>query len=436
MKEILIYCHNKGPRLEYVSDFIFRESLGIPVKFTSRVIDLPNHEFAINYSLEEIRSVFQIVPFGLLEETGIRKQNIPVIHENDLPFLCPVKGPDLFFDPFSAIFYLLSRYEEYLPSEKDKYGRFKASNSIAGKNNFLNLPVVNIWIKVLLKKFTSFYPGIHFKEPEKAFIPTIDIDNPWAFLNKSFYRRIGGASKDFISLNYNRLAYRLSVLRKTSQDPYDAYEYILKAHPETLKIFYLMGNRSRHDNKISSRNPAWNELVKKLSEHFETGLHPSYHSHKKNKLILKEKRILERISQKKIRISRQHFLRFSLPVTFRNLIKAGISEEYSMGYPETTGFRAGTSLPFLFYDLEKEKVSGLRIIPFTVMDRTLKDYLHLSPGQAKQTILEMVMTIKKFGGNFVSVWHNESLGLSEEWEGWKEVYDYLLQKGNELNTMN
>lgn len=434
MKDILIYCHDKGPRLEYVSNFIFKEILEMPVSLSSRLNDLLKHEFTINYTGERIKSVFQIVPHGILEESGIRKQNIAFINEQGYPFPFPVKGPDLFFDPFSAIFYLLSRYEEYLPFEKDKHGRFKASNSIAWKHNFLSIPIVNIWIKVLVKRLTLFYPGLHFTEPEKAFIPTIDIDNPWAFLNKSFYRKLGGISKDFISLNYNKLAYRLSVLRKTIQDPYDSYDYITKVHPETLKIFYLIGNQCRYDAKISSRNPAWNRLVRNLSEHFDPGLHPSYNSSKKNDTLLKEKRTLERICQQEVRISRQHFLKLTFPDTYRNLIKAGISEDYSMGYAEVTGFRAGTSHPFFFYDLENEKVTGLRIMPFMVMDRTLKDYLHLSPGEAKQIISEQVDIIKKFGGIFVSVWHNESLGLSEEWDGWKEVYDYLLDKGEELNA--
>ncbi len=435
MRGILIYCHHKQPRLEYVGKFIFTEILHTPVKFTTRMEDLLNHEIAINYTTEEINSVFQIVPYGLLEETDIKKQVIPIVYEHGQAFLFPVKGPDLFFDPFSAVFYLLSRYEEYLPSDRDRHGRFKSSQSIAWKNEFLDRPVVNIWIRILAKKLELFYPGLQFREPEKSFIPTIDIDNPWAFLNKSFYRRIAGISKDFISVNYNKLAYRLSVLRRTSQDPYEAYDYILKKHSGTLKIFYLLGNKSRYDNKISSRNPAWNKLVKNLSKHFEAGLHPSYLSNNKNKLLLKEKRLLESICQQKINISRQHFLRLSFPYTYRRLIKAGISEDYSMGYPETTGFRAGTSFSFLFYDLEKEASSGLRVFPFMIMDRTLKDYMGLSPENAKQNISEMIGTIKKFGGNFVSVWHNESLGLSEEWEGWREVYDFLLDEGEELNAV-
>ena len=42
----------------------------------------------------------------------------------------------MFFDVFSASFYLVSRYEEYLPYVKDMYERFQAENSLAYKHNF------------------------------------------------------------------------------------------------------------------------------------------------------------------------------------------------------------------------------------------------------------------------------------------------------------
>ena len=63
------------------------------------------------------------------------------------------------FDIFSAVFYLLSRYEEYLPHKKDMYGRYAHENSLAFKEGFLNLPLINIWLEdfknVLKKKFPS-----------------------------------------------------------------------------------------------------------------------------------------------------------------------------------------------------------------------------------------------------------------------------------------
>jgi len=99
-----------------------------------------------------------------------------------------------------------------------------------------------------------------------------------------------------------------------------------------------------------------------------------------------------------------------------------------MGFAELPGFRAGTSYSFNFYDLEKEEESSLRIFPFTVMDRSLKDYMKLDPDEAKAKISSLIAHVKKFGGNFVSVWHNEALGESDEWRGWIEVYEHMQKE--------
>jgi hypothetical protein len=60
-------------------------------------------------------------------------------------------------------------------------------------------------------------------------------------------------------------------------------------------------------------------------------------------------------------------------------LEAGITEEYSMAFPEAPGFRAGTCKPFYFYDLKNEKVTDLKIFPVTCMDATFVYYLKQSP---------------------------------------------------------
>ena len=55
------------------------------------------------------------------------------------------------FDIFGAAFYLISRYEEYLPHTKDNHHRYLAYQSLAYQQHFLELPLVNIWA-VELKK--------------------------------------------------------------------------------------------------------------------------------------------------------------------------------------------------------------------------------------------------------------------------------------------
>ena len=68
----------------------------------------------------------------------------------------------------------------------------------------------------------------------------------------------------------------------------------------------------------------------------------------------KEKNRLEGITNMQTKRSRQHYLRFSLPETYQQLIDLEIEEDYSMGYASHVGFRASTCTPFYFYDLDFE----------------------------------------------------------------------------------
>jgi len=114
-------------------------------------------------------------------------------------------------------------------------------------------------------------------------------------------------------------------------------------------------------------------------------------------------------------------------VTYRNLIQLGIQNDYSMGYPGQPGFRAGVCTPFYFYDLKKEEKTPLKIWPITLMDRTLKDYLHKVPEESLDIINTYVDIVEKAGGWFIPIWHNDSLSDFGEWEGWKNVYIQMLE---------
>jgi hypothetical protein len=54
-----------------------------------------------------------------------------------MPVFCQRQIGDLPFDPLAATFYLVSRYEEYLPFIPDEHGRFPAKQSFAFSNGFL-----------------------------------------------------------------------------------------------------------------------------------------------------------------------------------------------------------------------------------------------------------------------------------------------------------
>ena len=116
----------------------------------------------------------------------------------DQVYLYPApEGFALPFDIFSALFYLLSRYEEYLPFTPDEHGRFEASQSLAWRQGFLQQPVVDQWVKRFGELLTEHFPDLPIRKQEFRCLSTIDVDAPWAFRHKGIFRSMAILDKTF-----------------------------------------------------------------------------------------------------------------------------------------------------------------------------------------------------------------------------------------------
>jgi hypothetical protein len=118
-------------------------------------------------------------------------------------------------------------------------------------------------------------------------------------------------------------------------------------------------------------------------------------------------------------------LRF--PQTYRSLEGAGIQRDFSMGYPDAIGFRAGIARPYPWYDLEQERISQLQVVPFQLMDVTLAGYLDLPVEKAKTLAGEIIAQTKSVNGQFCYIWHNSSFSHHHGWKGWEDVLRQVLQ---------
>jgi hypothetical protein len=147
-----------------------------------------------------------------------------------------------------------------------------------------------------------------------------------------------------------------------------------------------------------------------------------------------EKERLENIIGRPVAKSRQHFLKLKFPQTYQTAIKAGITDDYTMGFASLAGFRAGTCTPFPFFDLGKNAQTNLTIHPFQIMDVTLKDYLNLQPEEAWLLTSKLMDEVKKVNGTFAYLFHNESLHDLDQWQGWRGVFEQILEKGITLEN--
>jgi len=433
---ILFYSDELNPRIEYTAKLIFSQILNAEIAFTGKSSEFLNSELPkINYSYEKFGDELYIKPHRFMHCKALIQPNIQTVwYEGEKYFFESSKDSVFPFDLFAAAFYLVSRYEEYLEKEHGKYKRYPAEKSILYKTGLLEKPVVNIWAQMLAAKMKEKFPEVEFPKSNFKFISSIDIDNAWAFSHKGFWRGLGALAKSFSKGEIAEVKKRIRVWQGKENDPYDTYSYldsVFKGNENKVLYFFLLGDYKRYDKNISYKNKLFRKLIQETAQKYHVGIHPSYSSSKKKgkgKLYAEIKRLEEITGEKPVK-SRQHFLRLKFPRTYRRLVKAGIEEDYTMGYSSQAGFRAGICTPFCFFDVKKEKATNLKIYPFQVMDVTLRNYLNLSPDEAVKKVEQLMQEVKNVGGIFVGIWHNETVNDEGHWNGYRNVFEKMNKKG-------
>ncbi|HEY1046713.1 MAG TPA: polysaccharide deacetylase family protein [Bacteroidia bacterium] len=418
---VLFHSSIKTPRLDYILDYLFKNRLSVDYAIISELPEIENKsQLLINYSDSVLPNAWNIIPSGLLNQDRIFPQNTNFLKYTD-------QEPDLndqTFDVFSAMFFHLSRYEEYLENEKDEHGRFTWKSSCISKANLLEIPFIDQWVNKIAQFIQSriqIEVSTHFKYEVQ---PTMDIDSVYAYSGRSVFRNIGAMAQNLLKFNFKEIQSRLSVILLGNPDPNDNFklqEEILGNRK--MRYFVQVSDYGPYDKNIDVKHPGFKAILKKLFNSSHTiGLHPGYKSFKSSSTVLLEKLRLENAIESKITSSRQHFLRFELPHSYRILIEHHFQEDHSMGYSEVPGFRAGTACPFFWFDLEKNCSTTLKIVPFCCMDVAFKQFLKLNPEQTVAHVIKIKEKLKTLDVPFVFVFHNESLSNHRGWENWQYVF--------------
>jgi len=216
------------------------------------------------------------------------------------------------------------------------------------------------------------------------------------------------------------------VLKGEKPDNYDSYSYqerICQQAGVQSRHFFLLGNYGKHDKNLAHNQEILRMLIKHTSQWSQVGIHPSMGSNSSMRQLKKEITRLKNITGHEVTKSRQHYLMLSLPETYQALISQRIEEDYTMGYADHIGFRAGTCSPFPWYDISKEQGTSLYLFPTAVMDSTLKDYMGLSIEESIVQMKKLRKTVEAVRGKFVILWHNHSAARQGEWVGWRQVLE-------------
>ncbi len=424
---MILFTEQISNRLLYVAGFL-ESRMQSSFQIVTTRSQIPANEPIINYSKWPIVGSTQIIPVGLLLESDIKVQNLRPGQTDSTPYFFETdRACEIPFDMLSAIFYLLSRYEEYLPFSHDEHGRFTSQSSVLHSISSIEKPIIDIWIARLAEIINQKGANISLQNNYK-FLLTCDVDIAYAYRGKGLVRALVFGIKSLI-IKKTTLTGFVKALIKKEDDPYNTYSKLLwlnRNNSEKPIFFMHLGNHGPYDKSIRWNHQLMKSLIAELSSNAAIGLHPSMASNKEPELLDTEKQRFMSITNENVQISRQHYLFLRFPDTYRNLIKCGFTHDFSMGYADTIGFRAGTCHDFFFYDLKAEKTTSLRITPLTVMDGTLFSYMKLSQAEATQRVASIVNLVKHYGGTFTLLWHNSSFTALTGSAQWVKVLENII----------
>ena len=431
---LLVYSHKITPRLKYTFKQVCTRILNIPVSFTTKVEEFIAHgSLKISYTKQPLSNEIFIRSHELLFEQGLSDIEITVQDWDNTKCFFSTKDKSIIpFDIFAASFYLLSRYEEYMPHVKDEYGRFNAKDSLAFKNGFLRQPIVDIWAYKFMSVLQDRFPNYNFISSSYTICPIIDVPMAYYYKQKGLMRTIGGNIGDLLRFKFKQLYQRYIVILGFKKDPYNTFKWIINKQKQTKNkfvVFFLIGDYSTYDKNVSINKKKFVSLIKSVGDYCKVGLKASYFALEKFDILKKEKINMEAIINTTLEASRNSFSKLNLPTSYRNIIDLEIKEDFTMGYVNEIGFRASTCTPFLFYDMDYEIQTPLMINTYHLMDYALLKNASLL--DKKETLIKIINEVKKVNGTFTPVFHNYTFSNEERWNGFKELFSIILDSANE-----
>ena len=285
---LLIYTHKITHRFSYIMRHIFTTILGIEVTYTTKVEDFIKHTGPkITYTKQPLQNEFFVRSNDLLFEQGINDIQIYIADWQGTPcFFATGDRSNLPYDIFSASFYMLSRYEEYLPHVKDMHGRFSPRDSLAFQHDFLEKPLVDIWAQKLLSALKEKFKDLKHRPRNYGYTSIIDVSSSHCFAHRGFVRGMSGFLFDLASLKIRRVFDRVSVLVKLKKDPYDNFFELIEWHRDNKvkgMFFFQFAEYSTYDKNVSPNNNKFKHLIKSVADYDKVSLSCSCISTNRNR---------------------------------------------------------------------------------------------------------------------------------------------------------
>lgn len=350
---LLVYTPLITPRIKYIFNFTLKDILRADLNISQNLSEFINAEGPkLCYGGQPVVESLFFKSSGLLTDQKIAVQRIGTTSFGDQKVPFPVAAGQLPFDIFAASFYFLTRYEEYLPFDDRKGPNYHARLSLQHKLGLLQVPIIDEWALILKNILLKNFPSMTFGKKDFSFQP-------------AYAPELRSRATD------NRLRKALHFMNSLVREKLQRKHY----EQQIKGIHSLMAEMNK--NGLSSRPEFLRTDISGIPA-------PKKHSNWEEKL--------------------------KIPKSYLRLSIKNINQDYSMYYPDTPGFRAGTCSPFFWYDLQIEKQSQLKIYPIALTDRGLRS------GKTNKDLLlqlnELMDHVKLVNGSFYSLWQDKTIALA------------------------
>ena len=326
-----------------------------------------------------------IVPNGQLGTNIVLPDMSRPVIEN------PTKGKYIIrTDIIYTTFFFISRAEELLNPHRDKHGRFLAEYSILGKNNRLQIPLLDEYARLLLKLLEAPLPNSGF---EHIYL-THDIDTI------SQYRHLRGALG---GLYRGERQQAWQALQDIHQDPLYTFPWLIEQDrqvPQAESIYFVKQTQGKGYDypQYCLCGPDYKRLHNQLIRNgAQLGVHSSYYG------ILPKKAIST--------LHRSHYLRCSIE-QMQRIVDEGYTDDFTMGFADQAGFRLQTSRAVQWINPRTMQLTSLTLHPLLIMDTTLsgENYMNLTEDEAYFLCERLIAKVRMHHGDACLLWHNSNFG--------------------------
>lgn len=302
----------------------------------------------------------------------------------------PAKGKTVIrTDIVYNTFFFISRAEETFNTERDEHDRFIARYSILGQNNRMQIPLLDEHARVLMKALNVPLPAPGFGH----IYLTHDIDAVTKY--RSLRSAIGGLKRG----EKNEV---LAALKDIHNDPFYTFPWLIeqdKTVPQAETVYFVkQTNGTGYDYpQYNLRGRDFKHLKELLLKNgAKLGVHGSYYQDLPSKPIST--------------LTRTHYLRSSIR-HMKELVKAGYTDDFTMGFADEAGFRLQTTRAVQWINPTTYKVTPLTLHPLIVMDCTLSEekYMNLTEEEAYFLCERLIEKVRMHHGDLCLLWHNSRL---------------------------